>query len=287
MTAPLLPLEHFYDNPQRAMARISPDGQQLAFLAPEEGQLNVWVRPLAGGEERAVTHDHTRGIVQYAWTRDSAGILYLQDRGGDENHHLYLALLAAPGEEARDLTPFDGVKVFLLDTPPGDPGGALVMLNQRDPGLFDVARVDLATGELKVLVENPGRVGGWIPDPDGRIVAAYAQLPGGDYEHLAVGADGELRQVATYATVDGGEPLGAGPGGTSVWVCSARGTDCARLALLDLATGEERTADSDPASDLETVWSAPVSGQPYAAVYRRERLVLHPLDPAVAPVLEA
>ena len=43
----LVPRKQFFGNPQRARARISPDGSQLAFLAPLDDVLNVWVAPVA------------------------------------------------------------------------------------------------------------------------------------------------------------------------------------------------------------------------------------------------
>ena len=55
--ARLIPLEHFFDDPERAAARVSPDGRRLAWLAPGDGTLNVWVAPVDGGEPVQVTRD--------------------------------------------------------------------------------------------------------------------------------------------------------------------------------------------------------------------------------------
>jgi len=49
MTQPrLIPLGEFFDNPERALAKPSPDGSMLSWLAPLDGLLNVWVRPIEG-----------------------------------------------------------------------------------------------------------------------------------------------------------------------------------------------------------------------------------------------
>jgi dipeptidyl aminopeptidase/acylaminoacyl peptidase len=249
---PLIPLEHFFDNPEKAGAKISPDGTRLSYLAPEEGRLNVWVRSVAGDDEAVcVTHDHVRGIRGHSWSRDSARILYAQDRGGNENFHLYAADLSRPGEASVDLTPFEEVRVGIVDVPYHDPAHVLVSMNQRDPHCFDVHRLELATGALELVAENPGNIAGWHTDHAGRLLGATAQTPAGDTEILVRDDEGgEFRSLTVYANEDGGSVYGFTPDGSALWVGSARGTDLTRLVRLDLATGEESEVHSHPEVDL-------------------------------------
>ncbi|MCH8890919.1 MAG: D-alanyl-D-alanine carboxypeptidase [Myxococcales bacterium] len=84
--------------------RISPDGEQLAYLAPVNGVLNVWVSPIDDpAAANPVTLDTGRGIRIYFWAYTSKHILYLQDDAGDENWRLYCVDLATRREKA--LTP--------------------------------------------------------------------------------------------------------------------------------------------------------------------------------------
>ncbi|MHB8342138.1 MAG: S9 family peptidase, partial [Mycobacteriales bacterium] len=289
---PLIPLEQFFDNPERAYATISPDGTKIAFLAPEEGRLNVWVRTVGADDDRCVTHDHTRGIQRYYWTRDSRHLLYLQDSGGDENFHVFRADLAAADAPSVDLTPYPGARVEIVSLPLGDPGAAILMLNNRDPELFDVARLEIATGEVRTLAENPGNVGGYVPDLAGRIIAAYSQTPDGDAEILAVGPGGEHRLVAHFANEDGGDPVGVTPDGSALLVSSARDSDLARLVRLDLASGAETVLDADEEADLadgllvQPLVEGTRDGELLAARYVRDRSVVHPLSDRFVPVLE-
>lgn len=87
----LVPREVLFGNPDKAQPRISPDGTRLAYIAPRDGVLNVWVGEVGAPEQsfRAVTHDADRGIRSYFWSHDGGRILYLQDRGGDESWRLY------------------------------------------------------------------------------------------------------------------------------------------------------------------------------------------------------
>ena len=160
--ADLIPREILFQSPERANPQISPDGKKLAFLAPRDGVLNVWVRTLGQADDRIVTDDRKRGIRQYFWQGDSSHILYLQDKDGDENWRLYQAPLA--GGAAKDLTPFDGVQAQIVGASARVPTTLLVGLNQRDKRLFDVFRLDLTKGTLEPDTENPGDVIGWSAD---------------------------------------------------------------------------------------------------------------------------
>jgi dipeptidyl aminopeptidase/acylaminoacyl peptidase len=275
---PLIPLRDLFGNPERALARPSPDRARLAWLAPDRGRLNVWVSPLEGGEARAVTADRERGIQSFFWSRDSSRILYLQDRGGDENHHLWCVELdGAAG--ARDLTPFEGVKAGVVDLPRATPGQVLVSLNLRDRSVFDVHRLSLDAGALELVAQNPGNVSRWVVDRQGRVRGAHAQTPSGDYEVWVRDDEaGPFRVLAEYANEDGGQPYAFSPDGGELWVGSARGMDRSRLVALDVATGAERPIDGDEEADLAGPLVSDLTGELLGALYVRDRLVLHAFD---------
>ena len=84
-TPPLIPREVLFGNPTKESPQISPDGRRLAYLAPVDGVLNVWVGDTQKGNFRPITADRDRGVRIYFWGFDNETILYLQDVGGDEN----------------------------------------------------------------------------------------------------------------------------------------------------------------------------------------------------------
>src|ERR1700730_16061178 len=105
---PLLPRHSLFGNPERISPRVSPDGTRLGWIAPDRGVLNVWVAPVGRMEDGVVvTDDRERGIRTFAWAHDQRHLLYIQDRGGDENWRLYAVDLVDGGNT--DLTPFQGV----------------------------------------------------------------------------------------------------------------------------------------------------------------------------------
>src|SRR3989338_6289890 len=108
----LIPREVLFGNPVKAAPEISPDGKKLAYLAPLEGVLNIWVRTLGTADDHPVTKDKGRGIATYFWRENSEHILYRQDTEGDENWRLYSVDLATGAVQT--LTPFDEVQVRIL-----------------------------------------------------------------------------------------------------------------------------------------------------------------------------
>src|SRR5438270_8962715 len=125
----LIPREILFGNPERISPRISPDGTRLAWIAPHQGVLNVWVAPVGDAgvswdDATVVTNDRDRGIRVLAWARDGRHLLYLQDAGGDENWRLYDVDLETMAR--RDLTPFEGIQARIIAAKKSHPGEILV-----------------------------------------------------------------------------------------------------------------------------------------------------------------
>src|SRR5687767_11734532 len=87
---PLIPRKAFFGNPEKARPRLSHDGKQLAYVAPLDGVLNVFVGPAdRPAAAKPVTHDQHRGVTAYSWAYTNQHIGYTQDKNGDEDNHVY------------------------------------------------------------------------------------------------------------------------------------------------------------------------------------------------------
>src|SRR5437867_11295000 len=178
---PLIPRDVVFGNPERAAPRMSPDAKRLAWLAPDKKNvLQVWVKTIGSNDDKMVTADKKRGIRNYAWAPDSKTILYLQDNDGDENFHVYGVDLE--GGTVRDYTPFQGVRAGITDIEPDIPNEILVQMNARDRHVFDVYRLTLDSGALKLDTKNPGDVAGWEADKNLNVLAAQISTPDGGTE---------------------------------------------------------------------------------------------------------
>jgi dipeptidyl aminopeptidase/acylaminoacyl peptidase len=255
--SPIIPLTHFFDNPEVAGAQISPDGRWLSYLKPYEGKLNIHIRPLAGGAERRMTSDTVRPIPGYFWSVDGRQLLYVQDTGGDENFHVHAVRVDEEGvPPARNLTPHPGARAMIYAVPRELPDRILVGMNQRDPSVFDAYWVNLATGEMTLAVQNPGRMAAFYLDPQHRIRAAMGQGPAGETVIFTRESDeaneAEWREVASYPAEEQVNILRYHPDGRRLWVSSNHGdTDLSQLALLDLGSGTKTAFESDPERQVD------------------------------------
>ncbi len=167
--APKIPLRDFFKNPEKTGYQISPDGKWISYLAPYERRLNVFVMPRAGGEAKRITSETGRDLAGYFW-KSNDRIIYLKDFGGDENFHLFSVDLH--GENLKDLTPFDSVTVQVVDDLEEHPDEMLIGINKRNKEIFDVYKINVKSGEMKLAAENPGNIIGWVTDHDGNIRVA-------------------------------------------------------------------------------------------------------------------
>jgi dipeptidyl aminopeptidase/acylaminoacyl peptidase len=164
--APQIPLRDFFRNPETASYQLSPDGRSIAFLKSVDSRMNVWIQPKARGEAKQITHVKDRDVAGYFWKGDKY-IAYLKDNGGDENFHVYVA--SSDGSNERDLTPFDGVRARIVDDLKDNPTEMIVGLNKRNKEVFDAFRLNVESGDLQLVAQNPGSITNWLTDHDGNV----------------------------------------------------------------------------------------------------------------------
>src|SRR5690606_3966052 len=150
---PLIPREALYGNPSRSGGQISRDGAWLAWMAPHEGVMNVWLAPTADpASARLMTRSDDRPIPTFFFAPDSRSVLYIQDKAGDENYLLYQVQIETGAE--RCLTPFENTRARIVGASHAVKDAVLVGLNNRDARFHDVHRLDLNSGALELLLEN-------------------------------------------------------------------------------------------------------------------------------------
>jgi len=282
-----------FGNPQRVSPHISPDGTTLAWIAPRDGVLNVWVAPVGAeagvdwAAARVVTDDTDRGIRMFAWAHDGRHLLYLQDTGGDENWRLHDVDLQTM--QRRDLTPFDGVQARVISMERKFPTEVLVGLNRDNPELHDVYRLDLVTGELAKEVDNPG-FAGWLADSQMAVRAAILPQPdGGLVLMVRDGAESDWRPLLTIPADDAltSDLEAFSEDGASLLGVSSVGAETGRLVRIDVATGAEEVLAADPEADVTAVRIDPDTRRPQIVTFLKERSEYVVLDPSVAGDLEA
>jgi len=288
----LIPREILFGNPERADPKISPDGAQLSWLAPDQNNtLNVWTSALGDANPRCMTNEKGDPIEWYVWSADGKQILYLHDNAGDEVPHLFSVDLTT--DNVRDLTPFRGVRAqnVLIDS--RHPGSAFVAMNLRDRNVFDMYRVDLQTGAITLEATNPGDVLTWKADSNFiiRAATAFDGKTGRTTIRVRDAADKPWRDLvvmpferALFAgqVVNGSLIVGFDPDGKSLLIDSALHSDKGRLVRVDLQDGHEiGVVAEDPQCDVAfadvgrlgmepSVISNPITDAPQAVEFNYE-----------------
>ena len=152
-----IPLEDFFKNPERSSYQISPNGDFYSYMAPYEKRMNIFIQKRGESESIQITKEIDRDIAGYFWPNDEQ-IVYLKDTGGDENYRLYGVNI--DGTNPISYTDFEGVRTQIIDDLPEQKDFVVIGLNKRNPQVFDPYRLNLKTGEMEMIAENPGNIQG-------------------------------------------------------------------------------------------------------------------------------
>jgi dipeptidyl aminopeptidase/acylaminoacyl peptidase/TPR repeat protein len=268
--APLIPRSALFAGTQRYDPQISPDGKYIAYLAPNQGRLNLWLRDLDGSGERPLTKYANYPVRLFKWAYDGHTLIFYRDRGGNEKFHAYAVDLR--GGEARDLSPAQAANTgFMLLSPVEAEAGLLWAQVERQHGLYTAPylySVDLASGKYTSRGSLPGRFwadnafkvrlsAGWDPS-DVLLSRADEKAPWKTL--LSLSPDDQFEDV-----------LGFSPDNQYAYINASWGSDATGLLALDLASGQWRRIAGDPHYDLDTALFDPLSHKLLAFAVLRQR----------------
>ena len=170
-----IPLEDFFKNPEKSSYQISPNGSFYSYMAPYKNRMNIFIQKIGDSSVKQLTFEETRDISGYFWPNDEQ-IVFLKDDGGDENFHLFGVNI--DGSNPISFTDFEGVRAQIIDELPDQKDFVVIGLNKRNKQVFDPYRLNLKSGEISMLAENPGNIQGWMFDHDGKLRIATAIVDG-------------------------------------------------------------------------------------------------------------
>ncbi|WP_438023648.1 S9 family peptidase [Sorangium sp. So ce233] len=284
--ASLMPRRLLFGNPDRMSPKISPDGQRLGFLAPSEGVLNVWVGPAQDPKAaKPVTKEKSRGIRTFLFPYASDHVLYRQDKGGDEDWHIYAVDLKTG--QIKDLTPFEGIAARIDGVSQKIPNEVLIGMNDRDKKHHDLYRVDIRTGERKLVRQNDG-FAGFVADNDFKARLAMRMTPDGGHELLDVTGK-EPKPFVAFGPEDAvtSGVLGFDATGKTLYFRDSRGRDTSALVTLDPRTAKPTVLAEDAKADVSGVIVHPKTEKVQAVASEYERKRWQVVDKAIQPDLDA
>lgn len=232
-----MPVETFFKKPEKVGYKISPDGKHFCFMAPVNNRLNIFIQEVGKNEAIKITDEKDRDIAGSFWG-NSNRILYLKDTGGDENFQLFGVNL--DGSDFKAYTAFPGVRAQVIDPLDNVDSLMIIGLNKRNPQIFDPYKLNLNTGELTMLAENPGNIQGWQTDHDGKLRVAYAIVDGVNTQILYREKEEDpFKPVLTTNFKETVEFTDFTPDNKLVYAITNIGRDKSSLVLMDPNTCKE------------------------------------------------
>jgi len=259
---PIIDRELFFGPPTIAGGQLSPDGKFMSFLKTYKGTMNVWVKDASAAFESAhpLTADTLRPIRSYFWSRDGKYILYVQDKGGDENFNVYAVNPSekpATGQDIptnRALTDYKGVRTFIYSVPKSDPDALYIGLNDRDKKWHDLYKLKISTGEKTLLRQNSDkdRITGWIFDWSDKLRLATRSNEDGSNDLLRVD-EKELVPIYHTGPFEEFDTYAFDKDNKQYYIATNKGDerDLKQLVLLDPATMKETLVEKDPENRVD------------------------------------
>lgn len=277
----LIPRTVFFGNPDKASVQISPDGKYIAYIAPRDGVLNVWVAPHENlNAAQPITDDKGRGIRFYTWAYTNQHILYIQDKGGDENWRLFSVDVVSG--ETKDLTPFEGVQTQMKKADPQFPNEIIIGINNRVPEWHDVYRLNIITGEMTLLEQNDG-FAQIIVDDDYQKRLAYKMMPNGGLDVFIANASGDWESWDEIPAEDviTTNIVGLDKSGQTVFLKDSRGRNTSALVALSLVDKQSTLMAENALADAEDVVRHPTKKHIQAVSFVHERKLWQILDEGI------
>jgi dipeptidyl aminopeptidase/acylaminoacyl peptidase len=166
-----IPVNDFFKTLDRAVYRISPDGNFISYIKLEDKVQQLVVEDLKTGKTTSITNSDGKTISFHAWVSNE-NIIYYKDEGNRANTDVYITNRDGSGEKL--ISSKEKSRIKLLDEQLIDDKYLLITSNKRDSTVFDVYRLNVHNGAMSIVARNPGNFTNWLTDHTGKIRLAIS-----------------------------------------------------------------------------------------------------------------
>ncbi|PRX43222.1 S9 family peptidase [Salegentibacter salegens] len=188
-------VEDYFTTPEAFSFQLSPDGKYIAYMKRRKtGERDLYLKETATQKETLLKKQEEDLIRGFSWANNER-IVYLQDKGGNENYHVFG--VDVTGENDKELTPFEGVRVNIIESLKEDEDHVIVQMNKDNVQQEEPYRLNINTGEVtKLYTVQAGDppVAGYNFDRKGNL-RAITRIVDGVNTELLYEIDGEFKRV--------------------------------------------------------------------------------------------
>lgn len=235
----------YFAKPKASSFSLSPNGKYMSYMENDPSgnkKRHVYIKEIATGNVNRAIEEKDELIKGYGWINDDR-LFYAMDKGGDENFHIYAANI--DGSNAKDLTPYEGVKAGIIDILKDQKDYIIISMNKNNPQVFEPYKLNVVTGEVEQLYSNDdpaNPIQGYDFDKDGDL-RAFTKMKDGIkmelyYKDLS---SGEFNLMKTMNWDESFGIMGfdyASDNKDQAYVVTNLDSDKARIVLYDLKKNE-------------------------------------------------
>lgn len=230
-------VEDYFKTPEAFSFQLSPDGKYLSYMKRREtGERDLYLQEITTQKETLLIKQEEDLIRGYYWANKDR-ILYMQDKGGDENYHVFGVDIS--GENKNELTPYDRVRVNIIEPLREDKDHVIIQMNKDNIQQEEPYRLNINTGEVtKLYTVEAGDppIAGYDFDRFGNL-RAISRIVDGINTEILYNTDGEFKQllVADFGDAFGISSFNVKDGNPDeAYVVSNLGQDKVEIQLYDL-----------------------------------------------------
>jgi dipeptidyl aminopeptidase/acylaminoacyl peptidase len=283
---PLIPRTVLFGNPEKSYPSLSPDGTKLAYCAPYEGVMNIWVKTIGKEDDKILTREKKQGIRQFNWAPNGQQLLYVRDNDGDENYQIF-AVDSITGD-IKNYTLFPQVKAKILKIDPDYSDEILVAINKENPKFFDVYHLDLSTEVLTLIAKNPGTFIDWVAGSNLQVLGGLQTNSDGSQDLFIRNSNNdEWRKLLSVAFEDTlvdemySGLLGFSKDNNYLFLNTSLGQNTRCLQRVDVKTGERSVLAQDQEFDVDYVTFDAITLEPEIVCWNKDRYEYKVLNSAL------
>ncbi len=257
----LIPREILFSNPLKFNPKISPSGKKIAYIAPVNNVLNLWVKTIDKEDDRPVTCLKKNGLrvltgiqkkdtTNYMWLTDRY-IVYFHDTDGYINYNMYRINIETM--EIKNLTPYKGSRVRFSKYNSDFPYEMIISIKRNNHNYYDLYHIDIESGKKTLMARNPGNIKYWVINSNLQILGIVLERDDGG-EELSVR---ENNHSGWKKLLDFDKEgllqnyiLGTSKDNKKIYMIDSTGVDTCRVVKIDIATGISKVIAYNPEYDI-------------------------------------